>query len=164
MDVMEEKNILSKRPSNIGTSLKCRTFCFLVSFLKWKSMQNSHLFSIGLLTSLKILIRAGKCPKDEGNKGRHQSNGREKILIQQYMETCNQQAKHVHTWEKLNYLLFAAAERKASKPDESVPCCFLAVWTRMLHDPVHLNVVGLENCTAVTIIRHCVVKLNWIKT
>lgn len=98
--------------------------------------------------------------KKEGNsKGKNTLDVT--ILLFRYF-ACNQWAKCVLTWEKLYDLLLAATKRKPSKPDKSISCCFLAVWTCVLHDPVHLDVVGFKNYNTVKMIRYH--SLKWIQS
>lgn len=49
------------------------------------------------------------------------------------------------TWEKLYDLFLAAAKRKTPKPDEPISRSSWTVWTGVLHDPVHFNIVGFKN-------------------
>lgn len=83
-----------------------------------------------------------KSPSDEGTKkGRHEKS----VYHQQYIKEQYQRACFFLTWEKLHYLLFAATKRKPSKPNKSVSCCFWTIWTSVLHNPVHLDIVGFKN-------------------
>lgn len=61
-----------------------------------------------------------------------------KMIINHYTRT-------ILTGEKLYYLLFAAAKGKAPESDKPISCCLWTVWTSVLHDPVHFNVIGFKH-------------------